>query len=368
MRAVLAVLFALVAVPTFGEEKANKAKKPEPKYEGKPLGYWVSQFLKGDTPEQRLPAVAALRSFGPDAAPALPTFTEMLLDHSEAYRLQVLSIVKEIGPAAKDVRPILLKMLKNKKTSPTQVVEALVAICPEPKDAVLALTPLLGDSALDCRHAVYQALCDIGPAAKDAIPAIRRFVIEQLTDNNPWFGFDLVPLRKLGPDVVPLLADVLDATSSGRHAVLDRLTEFGPKAAPAAPALSKLLKDENPHTRYRAAILLWKCAKDPSGVPVLAELLTQLPSVYFSSPIASVGPKDPTFLTFDAARELGEIGVKARAALPALRERVVTGLGAAVTSGARYGEQVADPELNALVMLGQAAEEAITKIEQGPKK
>ncbi|VTR95047.1 heat repeat-containing protein : Marine sediment metagenome DNA, contig: S01H1_L06444 (Fragment) OS=marine sediment metagenome GN=S01H1_15791 PE=4 SV=1 [Gemmata massiliana] len=390
MRAVLALLFALVAAPTFGEEKANKAKKPEPKYEGKPLGYWVSQFLKGDTPEQRQTAVEALCSFGPDAAPALPTFTELLLDHSEAYRLQVLSIVKEIGPAAKDARPILLKMLKNKKTSPTHVVKALVAISPEPKDAALTLAPLLEDPPLHCQDTVYRALCDIGPDAKDAIPAVQRFVMEQLT-KNPGAGIDLALLHQLGPDVVPLLVEVLDATNAERNIVLDQLEKLGPKAASAAPALAKLLKDENLNTRYRAATLLWKCAENATGVPVLTELLTQLPPVKSAWPYDDRS-KEPKFFASDAANALSEIGPKASTALPALRAQFVVGLGAAVKSGVclsvpdldafgkvfrvvKYSSLAPNSEAaeihtwyHDLVMLGQAAEGAITKIEQGPKK
>ncbi|MDY3554171.1 HEAT repeat domain-containing protein [Gemmata sp. JC717] len=374
MRVSLLPLFVLTVAPAFAGDK------PEPKYEGKPLAYWVAQFQKGDTAEQRAPAAEALKAFGPDAAPALPTFIEMLADRSPAYRSQVLVIVAAIGPAAKAARPAVLNALRSKPAfdfgHDRFALNALLAISPEPKDVVSALAPLLEDQRLG--GGVYEQLCAIGPPAKDALPALRRYVLSKVAQG---ITEPVRTLASVGPDVVPLLLELLDAHQGrARYEALRCLEALGPKAASAGPALQKLLAHDDPHTRYRAAVLLWACNNSSDGVPVLAELLTQLPTRVEKERYTV----SRHFSAHDAVQTLSEIGPKARAALPELRRLVstgfavgiVAGVGLSSPEGARAlatnyrvnsdGSLTPRTPYHELMELGRAADAAIAKIEQKP--
>ncbi|MBN9120269.1 MAG: HEAT repeat domain-containing protein [Planctomycetes bacterium] len=378
MRAPVVVLALLVAPPAF-------AADPEPKYEGKPLPYWVQRLQKAETDKDRDDAAEALKAFGPDAAPALPTFIEMLADHSPTYRARVIDIVAAIGPKAKDARPVIAKRLLAARGAPhhyADAVAAMVAISPEPKDAVADLVPLLGKH--DWNASALRAICAAGPDAKDAIPAIRKYVRGELAAKEKDSGVYIAGFRdlaKLGPDVVPLLVELLDSDHA-RDDALACLEVLGPKAKGAVPALVKFLKHADAEVRCRSAVLLWRLEKDPAGVPVLAELLKADPTLT-DGRSAPFGVKSN--IAADAARALGEIGPAARAALPQLRSVVAIGLPASVLSRAsfelgteRHGDTVyvrsgskgyeASVRCQALADAGRAAADAIDKIEQGPRK
>ncbi len=92
-------------------------KRREPKYQGKPLDYWVERLQKAETDKDREAATAVIKQFGPDAAPAVPALIEMLDDHAADFRWMAMEILAKIGPAAKDVVPELVKRLTQKSRS-----------------------------------------------------------------------------------------------------------------------------------------------------------------------------------------------------------------------------------------------------------
>ncbi|AWM39187.1 hypothetical protein GobsT_25260 [Gemmata obscuriglobus] len=376
MRVSLLPLVVLTVAPAFAGDK------PEPKYEGKPLAYWVAQFQKGDTAEQRAPAAEALKAFGPDAAPALPTFIEMLADRSTAYRDQVIPIVAAIGPAAKEACPAVLKILLDEDTfRPDILITTLVAISPGPKEAVATLSTLLAEKRLsNTQHIIiYDQLCKIGFPAQNAIPALRGYALNRIAEHDT----DCVRhLWMIGPDAVPLLLELLTAHQGrARHEVFLCLEALGPKATAAVPSVRKLLTHDDPNTRYRAAVLLWTCDNSSDGVPVLAELVTQLPTRVKEERFNAT-PRH--FSAHDAVQALSEIGPKARVALPELRRLVSTGFAAAIVAGVGLsspegvralatsyrvnadGSQTPHTPYHELMELGRAADAAVAKIEQTP--
>lgn len=380
MRAALAVLVLVVGMPVLA------ADKPEPKYEGKPLAYWVQRFQKAENDKDRDAAVEALQAFGPDAAPALPAFIEMLADHSLTYRARVIGIIATIGPKAQSARPIIVKLVKDKKTAYfDDSIKAIVATSSDPKDAAEALAPLL--EAPDRADAIYSALCELGPDAKGAIPAIRQYVLKELAakekdeKRNVW---SLASLSKLGPDAVPLLVEMLDAHSGcGRDVALDCLQTLGPKATNAAPVLVKLLAHDDPIVRFRVAPALWAIDKNPAAVAALGELLKVDPAIQYA-------PHEYTqsvSVAVEAAKLLGAIGPDAKAALPQLRETAALGRalwllaggsdwpfdkpGSRVLIPIAYTETATDRQWRDIgdrIRVGVFAESAIDKIEQKPKK
>ncbi len=112
------------------------------------------------------------------------------------------------------------------------------------------------------------------------------------------------PLREIGEPAAPALAKMLeDQDSQVRVKAAAALSFLGPKARAAVPALARALVDETIFVRVAAAVALGEIgpeAKD--AVPALTKALDG---------------KDP-MMKGAAAKSLGMIGPPARAAVPAL--------------------------------------------------
>jgi HEAT repeat protein len=377
MRAVLAALVLFASTPVRADDGS------EPEYEGKPLKYWVQRFRKAETAQQRYEAAEAIKAFKADAAPAIPALSKMLSDRAPQFRNEVIEILGALGPVAKDARPALLKFFREHGGElSADKIAAFIAIHPTARDAVASLIPFLDEPGF---NPVYLALCKMGPDAKAALPAIRRYVLKELAAQEkdetkaPW---GLYYLPQLGPVVVPLLVEMLDAHGGcGRRAALGCLEQLGSTALRAAPGLVKVLTCDDAEARYRAAVLLWKLEKNPAVVPALAGLLKAKATINPGA-IRSTEEVQANFAA-DAAKLLGEIGPSAKEALPALREAVVIGIPASALQGV-YFHLAKNPDgyiyipnnkeyelslrYSALVTVAQAAQEAIDKIEGKAKK
>lgn len=316
------------------------AQKREPKYQGKPLDYWVERLQKAETDKDREAAAAVIKQFGPDAAPAVPALIEMLDDHAADFRWMALEILAKIGPAAKDVAPELVKRLKQKialkpeqrekendhrlhvseetnklefRYSETEAMLVLLGMIADGKEAVPVLITAL--SQPDLKEAAIQALLMLGPVAKEAIPEIRKVILE-LTDlpdeiidpqgrtvkcvrSDPDIG-----LYKLGPDVLPLLMELLDSpTLYAKRCALMEIVKLAPDVKKVAPKLIIMLRVKNPDLRFHVSAALWAVDKNEAVIPVLAALLNE----------------NDAQLVRATAAQLADIGPDAKEALPALR-------------------------------------------------
>jgi hypothetical protein len=148
-----------------------------------------------------------------------------------------------------------------------------------------------------------------------------------------------------GEDAGPAVADIATALADPdvqvRLAANWALSQIGPKAAAALPALGKALSDSNPRVRGLAALALK--AMGPSAAPDVPELIVALsdPVVYVRAPVAdalgaigsaarmAVHPLAERLLAKDEqaglvlssiATALGDIGLEAKDALPALQQ------------------------------------------------
>jgi HEAT repeat protein len=281
------------------------AQKPEPRYKGKPLAYWVERFQKAETDAEQVAASIAIRSFGPDAVAAVPKLVEMLDDRSPDFRALVYSTLHELGPVAKGAVPDLIKMLKEKHPRNTQfAIWLLGSIGPDAKEAVPEMVKFL--DTREYRDDAANALCSIGPGAKDAIPALRRALLDAVSPQPSVCnvsGDTLDRLHQLGPDAVPMLRDLVTfATPKDRIHAITALGLIGPGAAKAAPQVAEFLKHDDLELRLEVAIALCRIEKNLKSVAVLAEFLTEKAS-----------------LAFPAAEALAELGPDAKDALPALK-------------------------------------------------
>jgi HEAT repeat protein len=323
-RAVLLVsvaVFGLVCIPLRADEK-----KPEPKYEGKPLAYWVERLQKCEKDEEREVASKAIEAFGADAAPALPALIIILDDCSEEYRKQVGKILVEIAKAgAKPVVPALARLLKDNKARDKNLVISLLGdIGPGAVEAVPLIAVALKDE--NCRGKAAEAIKQIGPGAKDAVSALAA-CLKDVKDAEERLGV-LDALNALGLETRPAIPAILEALSEpvkneddegelasvhrpGYHELtyenlcktlcINMLARFGPDAKVAVPTLVKVLKSDSYPLRIVAAEALWRIEKHQDAVPALVEVL-----------------KLPDYWSQDTANVLGEIGPDAKPAIPEL--------------------------------------------------
>jgi HEAT repeat protein len=323
----------LVGVAVFGlvgTARGADDKRPEPKYEGKSLDYWVERLQKCEKAEERQAACEALKAFGADAAPAVPDLMVMLNDLSSSYRGQVAEVVVDVGQAgAKPVVPALVRLLKDDRTRDKDlVISTLGRLGPKAAEAVPAVTLTLSDGEL--RITAIRTLRDIGPAAKGAVPAL----VEFLKDKDAR-GDVLNALQATGPDAssaVPAIHEALvraqdtkpdkgTARVDNEGEAADRkeaeewqvacvrtLAAIGPDAKVTVPSLVKLLKSDSLDLRLSAAKALWSIDKHPDAVPTLIDLL-KLPAW-----------QDIRLWGDERVVALGEIGAPAKAALPQLKK------------------------------------------------
>jgi len=105
--------------------------------------------------------------------------------------------------------------------------------------------------------------------------------------------------------VETLIADLKDKAWQVRCDAAYALGRFGSKAKAAVPALTEALQDESSFVRSRVALALWQIDKHPDAIPALIESLRDPNSAGHRS---------------SAAFALADIGVEAKAAVPALLE------------------------------------------------
>jgi HEAT repeat protein len=243
--------------------------------------------LKDREPATRRAAAVALAEVGPAARPALSALVSALSEEPETPTRAVIAYaLGQVGPESSEpgcsCRDVVRALGRAVRTDPhasvrSCAVRALLKFGPEAKDALADLAAAMQDSessivwqvaALLARQGregaavlaralaeknsearLYAAssLAELGPHAKEAVPALRK----ALTDEDPLLreraARSLLRIdRDLGvKEGVPVLARLLgDETypSDRRDAIPRVLANVGPEARAAVPALVTLLE------------------------------------------------------------------------------------------------------------------------------
>ncbi len=306
----------------------------------------------------------------PDPAPVLPILGELLREYSS--QSQVIMLLGQLGPKAKDVLPKLIDVAQDEKMSPysrVPVITTMLQIDPEGKTIGPALVKLIGDGdrgvrlaaltsvaqlGLECdvapvaldvktadyfqRRGVHQALRQLGSKAKGATPALLEVVrgpfgpysleaAETLCKVAPEykeFGMKLLldnlgagPPTKLDVARAILAVDetneralktfesaLVDEKLNLRGAALSILTQADISAKGVLPHVKPLLKDAQPSMRIFAARAFYRIGGETEpAVEVL---------------IASLKEREAAPWHTNALFSLGELGPKAKSAVPAL--------------------------------------------------
>ncbi|MEC8337237.1 MAG: HEAT repeat domain-containing protein [Planctomycetota bacterium] len=223
---------------------------------GAPAVPALVRLLRNSNPHIRAHAAIALGRMRKAAIPAVLVLARMVTDPDADVRHAALDALAEIEPGKKMVVPLLLKALRDKDN--TVVKRAVHALAERGKEIVPAMIEALKDDRTE--FYALLVLHEIGPDAKDAVPAICDVLHEA---NEPYQRQEAaMTLGMIGPgaaSAVPDLITLLDDPEIGvQHAAVFALGMIGPPAAPAAESIREHLDSDDPFFWVAGA---WALAK-----------------------------------------------------------------------------------------------------------
>ncbi|HIF01025.1 MAG TPA: HEAT repeat domain-containing protein, partial [Planctomycetes bacterium] len=240
-------------------------------------------LLNDDDFEVRMAALYTFRSAGPKAAPYVAALRQLLRDDGDVDNSQVGRRRDVLAQSALLGR---LAALIGKKGSESDAGRAMkfrnaiagtfAAIGPEARDAIPDLVPLLQDIAPPVRAHAADALGNMGPFAREAIPALEVAALDKLFGDRCQIPA-VTALWWIDQEhalVVPTFQEVLNNGSiEGQKDAIGRVAEMGLRAADwSIPALIPLLDNRD----LRDAViesLCWVGVESPEAVEAVLRTL-----------------------------------------------------------------------------------------------
>jgi HEAT repeat protein len=131
--------------------------------------------IKGDHSSARIEMIVTLGWIGTAAAPAVPVLEDLLKDDSAPTRVATASSILAIDCSKRaSVLPVLIAALSSRSPAAAMAAATIGGLGSKGTPAVPGLITLLGAGEENLRIAAATALWKIGPAAKDAIPALEE--------------------------------------------------------------------------------------------------------------------------------------------------------------------------------------------------
>jgi HEAT repeat protein len=286
------LLFALAALAACAPAPPARVADAPGTFLGKPLGRWVKE-LRDPRPVVRRSAAFALGRMGLDAFPAAPELAGCLRDEPDAaVRATAAASVGDLALALEgggqglwaEAGPALKKLVADDpdRRARRAAAYALGAFGPRAEAAHAALRAALRDADPGVRRNAAWALGRLGGEAGDAAVGD---VCDLLRDRDPLVRRDAAAaLGAMGPEagraaLRPLLALVKgERDDVVKRTALDQLVGLaGPDDRAAAPEVRPLLADEDPDTRFAAALVLGSLGGEEAlpALPVLREALKE---------------------------------------------------------------------------------------------
>ena len=264
----------------------SPAGQQEPSYAGKSLGHWVKELKKGD--EQR--ANEAIRALAAIGAPAVPELAPLLKDKSYSIRTRGVAALFQIGPAAKEAIPLLIRMLGDPNSGEPKYEGGAVTMTlgePEAKALRLLVITTLYHISEVAMPALVAALTDNDQLVR--LGALQALELDSTTPEEATAGLlavlkDEHPgvrgsagrlLARRGREIVPSLVVLIESSdANGKKGAIGALGELGPAAADAVSTLQVALRDGDEGVREAAAESLGKAG--PLAPPVVESLVVAL--------------------------------------------------------------------------------------------
>ncbi len=209
--------------------------------------------LKNSDEKVRVAATDALAAKGAAAKEATQALAALLSDPSENVRAHAAHALMQIGPDAVAVAPALARAISDPDYHVRRMaIAALERIHPEPEVVISALAKALEDVDSSVRVAALSSLTDYKSAA---VPVLSKAL--EKPGIRYWAALALGELGPEARDAVPALAAALnDERPEVRREVLIALARVGAEAHAAVPAIAKQLADEDESVAHAAAFAL----------------------------------------------------------------------------------------------------------------
>jgi HEAT repeat protein len=255
----------------------------------------------------RADALCELDRMKRDAEPVVPSLVKLLENNQKNTRCDILRLLRDIGPQAKAAVPALTKALEDSDSGMRVIAaEALGNIGPEAKEAAGSLRAGLIDEDECVAVAAARALWFIEREKSGAIPILAHFLGVPDKGKGTMVALSAaLALGEIGPgakDAVPALVKALKRDDFVRGEAARTLGRIGPDADAAIPALSEMLSDVEAEEFFIALDSLRHIGV--AAIPALTDAL--------HSPRWHV--------RCGACDALGRIGPPAKKAVPALTE------------------------------------------------
>jgi serine/threonine protein kinase/HEAT repeat protein len=136
----------------------------------------LADLLKDSDKELKPAIITALGRMGKDAKAAVPAIGSCLSPDDKETSIQALGLLADLGPDAKDAVGDIIALFVDENLRPDNKLrsEAVHTLARIGKPAVPSLTKALGNPNRYMKAGVIEALGDIGPDAKAALPTIQR--------------------------------------------------------------------------------------------------------------------------------------------------------------------------------------------------
>ena len=213
----------------------------------------VSILDKSTNSDARISASRALEDLallgllsGEEAPRVVPVLIEMLNDENVQVAIAATKILRRIGPDARAAAPALLRLLGDESNAAlaSRAASALGGIGSVTDAIVPALMGATISTIPDVRVSAVEALGDIGPDARAALPALIRTLRE--CEDEDLRDAVVRTLGSIGPatdEVIPALIEAAKSTDEDvRNSAVDALGYIGPRAGEAVPTLTEMLR------------------------------------------------------------------------------------------------------------------------------
>ena len=277
------------------------------------LKQWYIWKLESQWKEERWAAARELGKLGSSAAE--DWYGSKLRSVDEEGRKAAAEQLGELG--SEGAVDLLIELLRGEYSRPfykersdlisRRQHSSVTALARIGSSAVPAISEVLADGNPRVRQAAAVTLREIGPAAKDAVPALSVLLKVRVVGSASYLWSDAV-----------------------RMAAIEALGSIGPGAVGAVPALSETLKDRWHDLARRKAVEALRKIGSAEAVPALIRALADKDEVRRLAAFAlgTIGQaaipalierlKDKTSGRAGAAHALTQIGPAAKAAVPAL--------------------------------------------------
>ncbi|HVU89865.1 MAG TPA: HEAT repeat domain-containing protein [Pirellulales bacterium] len=243
-------------------------------------------------------AIDDLADAGPKGVAAVPQLAKALANADEGVRWRAARALETIGPKAKSAAPALLKALKDEDAAVRAHAARALGMLDDRRPSIVdGLASLITDPDAQVRRAAISALARLEPgqdvaiplmvkALEDADPSVKLPALQSLAEG----GAEAVPalvealghrqgrywatlvLAEMGPaakDATPALAKLLeDPDPEVRMQAAMALGAIGADAASAQASLMAALADKTPAVRYASAFALGQ-ARAADALPAL---------------------------------------------------------------------------------------------------